>query len=647
MQKSTKIEILILTVITLILYWPTLHFDFVNFDDQVYVLQNEFIQNPSFFNLLDGSGTGNFHPLTMLSLALDNAIGKGDPGIFHFTSLLLHLINSVLVWLLVHRLFPNKTGLAFMVALLFAIHPMHIESVAWISSRKDVMYTFFYLLSMLAFLKFLDSNTKKFLYYAMIFGALSLLSKPAAITLPIALLGMDYFRNNKLSWKQIIRVIPLTIGSIIIGLLTISLQKEDAINTLDAYSILDRIQFAFYGISYYFTHGFIPSHLNAMHPYPSELGMTDSSFLLQVGLGLLMVVLGGYYSLKNKAFGFGFVFFLLHLILVLQLVSIGRAIVSERYTYVAYIGLFIAMGTGIHQITPIKLQKKVLYVLAIGIGLPMIIVSFKQIPVWTNSETLWTKVIANHPNDWYAYIGRGNYYRDSQQYPQAITDYQNALKVAPKQFENYFNLGDLQHALGKSTEAIETYSKAIQLNPNYSQAYANRGQFYSETNQVQKALNDFNQALALDPENYLGYNNRGNLYLAMGQTEQSISDFSRCLEIQPDFEQAWFNRATAQINTNPKQAIADFNKAIELNPEYIDAYNNLGSLYYQIGNYASASSAFISAIEIQPEMASIWLNLSIAQNAMGEYSHALFNAKEAKRLGANVPDNYIQDLQSK
>lgn len=647
MQKRSKIEILIIVVLTLIVYVPTLQFDFVNFDDQVYVIKNTFIQNPTISDILNGSGTGNFHPLTMLSLALDNTIGKGEPWIFHFTSLMLHLFNTALVWMFIQRLCPNKTGLAFMTTLLFAIHPMHIESVAWISSRKDVMYTFFYLLSMLSFLEYINTDKKKGLYLTILFGTLSLLSKPAAITLPVALLGIEYFKKNTVNWNSIFRLIPLTIGSIAIGLITISLQKEDAINTLDSYSIINRIQFALYGISYYLTHSIIPTNLCAMHPYPSVLEMGDASFLIHMGFGLLILIAGAYYSSKNRNFAFGFVFFLLHLILVLQLVSIGRAIVSERYTYVAYVGLFLAIGIGLYPLVSVKRQKYTLYYFAIGLGIPMTLISIKHIPVWKNSETLWTQVIETQSKDWYAYIGRGNYYRDTQQYPAALTDYKTALKVAPNQIDNYFNLGDLQHDLGMLKEAIQTYSTAIKLNPEFAQAYANRGQFFMEANHSQNALNDFNRAITLDPKSYLAYNNRGNLYLALGNIESAVSDFSKCLEIKPDFEQAWFNRATAQISNNPVQAILDFNQCIALNPQYIDAYNNLGSLYFQMGNYSSAATAFISAIKIQPKTGSLWLNLSIVQNAMSDYSNALFNAKQAKELGADVPDRFIQNLQAK
>ncbi|NPD48177.1 glycosyltransferase family 39 protein [Lentimicrobium sp. S6] len=203
-NKKNGFELLWLIVVTLVLYWPSFFFDFVNFDDQLYVLNNGFIINPSLSLLLDGSGTGNFHPLTMVSLKLDHILGGGAPITFHITNFFWHLFNSILVMILIRKLFPKIKGSAFFAALVFAIHPMHIESVAWISSRKDVLYTFFYLVSLLSYVNYISRGNTSYIVFTIIAAFLSLLSKPAAITLPIALLLIHFYIKRKVELKNII-----------------------------------------------------------------------------------------------------------------------------------------------------------------------------------------------------------------------------------------------------------------------------------------------------------------------------------------------------------------------------------------------------------------------------------------------------------
>ncbi|UTW67776.1 tetratricopeptide repeat protein [bacterium SCSIO 12643] len=646
LDRRSIYELLGIVLITLILYWPSTQFDFVNYDDQVYVLENAFVQSPTMNSLLDGSGTGNFHPLTMISLWLDHTLGNGSAQMYHVSNVLWHLLNTVLVFFLVQRILSNHRGVPFFVALLFAIHPMHIESVAWISSRKDLVYTFFYLSALIVYNQYLMKQQKQFLVYTLVLGVLSLLSKPAAITLPVALALLYYWESGTIQAKKLLELAPLFLGSIIIGLLTIQLQSNDAINDLETYSVVERMGFALYGIYYYTIQSIWPSGLVAMHPYPAGDEMTSISFIAPMLGGIIMLLLAAWGFKKDRKLRFGILFYLLNLVLMLQLVSIGRAIVAERYTYLSYLGLFLVFGVLLSSITKIKENKSSFYVLGIIVGGLFFFISIKQVRVWENSETLWSKAIQENPQDWYGYIGRGNYYQEIGKEAKALADFEKAIQVAPDQIDNYFNLGDLQYKMLQVKKAVATYSLAIEQRPDYEQAYINRGQFYIALQDGASALADFNQAIALNPNSYLAYNNRGNLYLMVGNIAEAVADFNKSIEINPDYANAWYNRGTALLNSDLKSAQRDLEQAVTINPGYFDAYNNLGSLYYQKNDLERASWAFTQALQINEHAGSVWLNLSVVKNSLGDYRGALESALSAQKEGAQVADSYLNQLRS-
>lgn len=647
LSKKTALELLGLVIITLGLYWPSFQFDFVNYDDQVYILNNTFIHQPSLMNLLDGSETGNFHPVTMLTLLADFWLGEGSSSIFHIGSTIWHMLNVMLVFFLVKRVIPNRVGIPFFVAMLFAIHPMHIESVAWVSSRKDVVYTFFYLCSLITYFDYLKTKAKKYLVVTIVTATISLLAKPAATTLPIALILLQYFVTGTLHVKRIFPLIPLFIGSVAIGLITIQLQNDAAINDLEIYSLFERAAFAFYGIFFYTSKSLLPMGLAPMHPYPLEYEMLSWQFLISVLIGASLVILGMIAIKKRKRYGFAVAFFFLNLILTLQLVSIGRAIVSERYTYLCYLGLFLVVAFLLDEVPTIRKVRTAFYGLSLIIGIPFFYASSQQIKVWRNSETLWNKAIQENPQDWFGYIGRGNYYKDLGSFSKALADFTKAIELDPTRFDNYFNLGDLQRQLGNIQEAIQIYSMSIKLKPDYAQAYVNRGQFYVEVNDGENALTDFNQALALDSNSILAYNNRGSLYVLTGHTSLAVADFSKATELDPSYAKSWFNRGTALLNSNPSNAKRDLEQAILLDPNYFDAYNNLGSLYFQTNDFKRAAEAFSQALRVNPKAASVWLNLSIVKNSLGDYAGALESALKAKNQGTQVGDFYLNQLRSK
>ena len=322
----------------------------------------------------------------------------------------------------------------------------------------------------------------------------------------------------------------------------------------------------------------------------------------------------------------------------------GRAIVSERYTYLSYLGLFLVFVTLLNSFQKFNKIKNGYYILSAAFGVLFVSLSVKQIKVWQNSETLWERAITENPEDWFGYIGRGNYYTDNGKNAKALNDFNQAVDLAPERFKNYFNLGDLQRKTGDVNGAIQTYSKAIEINPNYEEAYINRGQFYIEANDGANALADFNTAIELNPESYVAYTNRGSLYLLVGKNNEAMSDFDKAIEFNPNYSQAWFNRGTAYLSLDLNKAMSDLEQAVKIDPEYLDAYNNLGSGYYKLQEYDNAISAYTEALNLKGNSGTLWLNLSVVKNSKGDYVGAYNDAIKARNLGMEVSESYLNQL---
>src|SRR6185436_1427079 len=329
-------------ILTAAFFLPMLNNGFTNWDDELYVTQNPLLKGPDWEGMFTRAEASNYHPLTMVSLAFNYIIGGFDPFSYHLVNWLLHILNTGLVFLFVHKISGRKNFVAAFVAIIFGVHPMHVESVAWISERKDVLYAFFFLLSLLQYWKFIETNKRSNYIFCLLFFILSLLSKPAAIILPLVLLLLDYWKSGSVNKKMVIEKIPLFLLSFIFGYITVKVQSADAIAGLDVWPLWTRFFFACYTIMIYAVRFIVPYPLSAYHPYPS----LDSLGLPVYLSPLFMIALLGLLWLKRKdrLFVFSVLFFVANLLLVIQIVSIGLTIVSERYTYIPYIGLAFFVG---------------------------------------------------------------------------------------------------------------------------------------------------------------------------------------------------------------------------------------------------------------------------------------------------------------
>lgn len=539
-------------ILTFIAFLPSLQNGFTNWDDGVYVLENPVIQSFSFDNLktmFSGKVVDNYFPFTMLSLAFNYAFSGTNAFGYHLFNLLLHLLNTFLVFWLAYRLSGGKTLVGAITAVLFGIHPMHVESVAWIAERKDVLYAAFFLGGLLSYLNYLSRKQIKPLIVCGLLFLFSLWSKPAAVVFPLVLLLIDYFKKRPFSMTLIVEKIPFFVLSVIFGLVTISIQADTAIGDIAAYSLGQKICFASYGMVMYLCKLLIPFKLSALYPYPIHSMAEGLPVIYAVMPLIALAVLGAVaYSVRyHRVVLFGFLFFLVNIILVLQFVAVGNAVMADRYTYLSYIGLFFVLAyfvQAVYDNTAPQLKNWKTPVLATVLGAILLftILTFQRSKVWENSETLWTDVVDKYPENPLAYLKRGEHFYQQKNYPKALNDYTKSVESHDTYAPAYASRGLANFKLKKYQAAIKDYNKSIELNGSNAVAYNGRGHVYYQLKDYQKALPDYDKAISLDPNYYMAYNNRAIIFHLDKQYDKALENYNRALQINPRYGSALKNR---------------------------------------------------------------------------------------------------------
>jgi tetratricopeptide (TPR) repeat protein len=580
---SPWVWIAALLALTAVVFGPMLSNGLTNWDDQFYVIDNLLLRGPDWKGIFTQPVVSNYHPLTILTLALNYQLSELRPFSYLLVNLLFHLANVALVFYFIWRIADRRAWVAGFVALIFAVHPMHVESVAWVSERKDVLYTFFYLLALLRYWTFLETGKRRDWWLTFGFFALSLLSKPAAVVLPLVLLLLDYWRGRAWTRNVLLEKLPFFAVSLAFGIGTVMIQTK-AIASMEAYSLLDRFFFACYSLVTYFTRFFVPYPLSAFHPYPA-IGELGTAIRL-APLGLLVLAGAVWLLRRNRAVVFGMLFFVVNLLLVLQFVAIGNTLISERYTYVPYIGLAFALAMLLAERPALAtLRWGALAAAALVFGW----MARERTGVWKNSETLWSDAIAHYPGAEVPRTNRGHYYSD--------------LALQPKN--------------------------------------ASRAAEYFE-----KAAIDCEIALKADSTNLSALDLHGIIMLHLNRLDEAIADANRMIALEPNLKKAYTIRGAANIRLGRYDAtLADCDQALRLDPNDADALNNRGTaLFNGQKRYADALADFDRSLQLRSD-GNTHLNRSRCHYMLGNRAKALEDAQTAARMGIVVPADYMAMLQ--
>ncbi len=578
---------LILIIATFTAYHKIFNAGFItSWDDAEYILQNKDIISFSLENMVHWFTRyyiGNYHPLTMLSYALDFTIAKQTPFLYHLVNLLLHSTNAVLLYLLLLKIFHRHIP-AFFVALLFALHPVQTESVSWIAERKNVLYGFFYLFSLFTYVRYINKKETILLVIAVLLGLAAMLSKAAAIALPLTLLAIDIWMHRDIKSKKIwLEKLPLLIIAVIIGIIGIQAQQQGTfLNLHPEYSWVDRIIFAGYAYSAYIFRLFVPINLSVLYPYPPSIGVIHYIGLF-AAIAIITVMVISYrkkwYLLSGSLF-----FYTVNIFLVLQFVQFGEVLMADRYLYIPSIAIFIPVvyylfdwfikrrqqstqqADSTSSQTASDTKRAVLpLVITSAVALILLLLTNIRNTIWLSEINFWTAIAETYPNAAVAQYSLGAAYLKEQDYVSAETYINSAVQLAPNNYKAWYNKAILNLRQNKNKSALEAINNCLQINP-YPKAYFTRALIYQESGQIQLALNDANATLQYEPQNARALYIKADCLEQQNNLAEAIVNYTAAIQHE-DTEPLFFKRRgvayakTKQFNL----ALDDLNTAIDLN----------------------------------------------------------------------------------
>jgi tetratricopeptide (TPR) repeat protein len=577
----------IICLVSISVYLLALENDFVNWDDIDYVYENPYLRVPVSDYMVwafSTSRTGNWHPLTWLSLRADYALWGLNPMGYHLSSVLFHGLNTLLVVLLagvlLKRGLPSQKGAvlfgAAVVGILFGLHPIHVESVAWISERKDVLYALFWLLSLLAYTGYISSEIlkRKVAFYVLCFisFALSLISKPMAVTLPLVLLILDYYPFRRLSEKSryrkvvLLEKLPFYLLSVVVSVVTFLVQKGGgAMSVMGHLSLWKRSVGAVKALGFYLAKTVWPVNLVPFYPLDPQISLLTWENMLSLIVILSITAVSVKLWRRVPLLIAVWCYYLITLLPVLGIVQVGSQAAADRYMYLPIFGtLMIIGGVGAIAWERGKNVRYIFIALFLFYAAFISVATAKQIPVWKDSITLWEYVISKEPGAAVARNNLGAAYENAGRFNDAIREYVNAAQIAPD-FMNPYN-------------AIEDLFR--QINPgNDAETHNNRGIIYASIGRTDNAVKEFQAAIRINPDSVMVHNNLGIMYARQGRTEDAVKEFLMEIRINPDFYSAHYNLGVAyKMEGRLDEAVKEFQTALRLKPDHAGARKNLESI---------------------------------------------------------------------
>jgi tetratricopeptide (TPR) repeat protein len=535
-SKQNLLFLAIILLITSIVFWKALKNGFTDWDDDVYVVNSELIKHIDVIAYFKSLTANLYTPLVTFSYAIDfklygmNAVG------FHATNLLLHAINVLLVFTLTFRLF-KKSGIAAITTLLFAIHPLNVEAVVWISSRKDLLFTLFYLLGMLTYLRYIKKKQLGWLVLVFLLFVLSVLSKPIAFTFPIALLLLDYFEKQEFTKRNFLEKIPFLLISLAVAFMGIYLVKKYEVfaSAPAGYNLFDKICLAGFSLVFYLYNALIPADISNYHAYPFKEGsFLNAKYIFAPLVGMLSVVIAYLAFKKNFKMIAGFILFLIIIGPTLRLIPTGYPIAADRYFYLASIGLFWTVILLFQRIYNYSFAVKY-FIVTIGVvfTFAFIVVSYKRVSDWKDSYTLWNSTLKNYPAHEIANDHLGKLYDNAGKKDLALIHFQSILERDTTKYDIMNSAGNILIEKKEPKLAMKYFSMAIATGKADHLPYYNRGMLYSDEHKFQLAIKDFDKAIQLKPDFAEGFNNRGIAKVQFGDTLGAYQDFENAVKFKP------------------------------------------------------------------------------------------------------------------
>lgn len=632
---AVPIAVVLLTATT---FYPILHNKFVNWDDYKNIAENPFYRGLYWTNIKWMFTTfhmGHYQPLTWITLGIDYLIWGLNPAGYHLTSLLLHCANAVVLYFVAFRLFlladagsaahkdlllPMAAGFS---ALLFSLHPLRVESVAWATERRDVVSGLFILLTVLCYLKAADagvtrSRRRRWMAVSLAVYLLSLLSKASGMTLPLVLLVLDIYPLRRLGqpstgwfgpktrnvWREKIPFFVLAVGAGMIAL--IAQYHAGALKPVEQYDIASRLTQPFYGIVFYLWKTVLPFSLSPLYEVPLTPDPWRWSFLLS---GLLVVGITVALFVRRRVWPAILMSWIVYVVLLVPTSGIaqsGPQLVADRYSYLSCMVWAVVAGGGISQLLQLSLNRGVApHMFAAIVVLPgLVLVGFgaltwKQIQAWHDAETLWRHALSIDPESSFAHNNLANALADQGRLDEATVEVREVLRINPRDAEGYYNLGNFLARQGKLGEAVDRFHEALRIRPDHAMA-------------------------AYD---------LGNVRLRQGRMDDAIDQFQRALKSDPGLASAHYNLAQIFLKQGKlDEAIRNYRLALRSDPPHVKARYYLATALAAQGDFEGARKEFQESLRVEPNLAEAHEGLARALSAQGKKDAAVRHYQEALRL---------------
>ena len=603
--------VLLLTLVTLLAYLPVTHDDFLNYDDSDYVTQNQVVQNGLTWAGIKWAFTtwhaSNWHPVTWLSHMADCELFRQNPGGHHLVNVLFHTANAVLLFILLLRLTGALWPCAF-VAALFAWHPLHVESVAWISERKDVLSTFFALLALLSYAAYAQENRRRHYWFSLVFFALGLMSKPMLVTLPFVMMLLDYWPLQRFPKTSISRLAfekwPFFLLAAVSCGITFLAQRNEAVASLAKVSASLRFENAITAYAGYLLKTIWPVNLSVFYPLPKQMAWP----VVAVSATILIFICAVVWRERERSpyLLVGWLWFLGTLVPVIGLVQVGDQAMADRYSYFPLIGIFCAIAFFANEkARQFQFLKTPLAVAAVSILAGCLVLTENQLRYWHDSESLFRHALAVSEESALAHLNLGAALQNQNKPAEALAQYQQVLQLDPGRHEAYSDIGKILDEQGKLQEALDYCREAVQLDPKSSPSHNNLGLVLMELGDFKEALGEFSEAAKLDASYASPRFQTGKILLKLGRDAEAMPHFQEALKIEPDnYQMLIYVARVLAADENPqarngKEALALANKANQLaaSPQSV-GLDTLAMALAEAGRFDEAVQMEIQAVNL-------------------------------------------------
>ncbi|MDH7482986.1 MAG: tetratricopeptide repeat protein [Armatimonadota bacterium] len=675
----TLIIIFFLALGTFATFAQVLRHEFINLDDNVYVTENPQVLRGLSLDSVKWAFTAiyraTWQPLIWLSYMLDMQVYGLRPMGFHLTNVIFHIANVLLLFLVLNRM-TEKVWRSALVAALFAVHPLHIESVAWVAERKDVVSTFFWMFTMWAYVRYALLPKVSTYIPVVVFFALGLMAKPMLVTLPFVLLLLDYWPLNrirpardlqfgkpsKVIGRLVVEKIPLFVLALASSVLAVVVQKKGgALSSTELVPVGVRIANALYSYSAYIVKTIWPVKLAILYPHPG-----DTLAIWQViGSAALLIILTIFAILLAKAgrqfVAVGWLWFVGTLLPVIGIVQIGPHGMADRFTYIPLVGLFMIAAWGIpdviycqnNELSAENTRSRFSYptvipFCALVVLAALIICTQFQLTYWKNNTTIFARALECTRCNYLMQNNMGLSFAAQGKYELAIKHYARGLELRPDDAQLNNNMGVSLADLGRIDEAMTYYQRAIELDPKYAMAHNNLGIALAQKGRLQEAIEHYEAAIRLNPNFAEAHNNLAVVLISLGKTNEALGHYLEAIRINPTYASAHINLANELAKLGQlDNAVEHYRAAVQIQPENPVPHYRLANILFKQRKYNEAIEEYRKVLELVPKLAAAHNNLAVALYFVGNYAGAWEEVKLSRKYGGKIHPQFLRALSEK